>query len=70
MDVRINGTSIFADQTEMIAIAAGTYQDTSATKNAAVAAGDVLTIEIEQIGSGVAGADLTVVLNGRTALQT
>jgi hypothetical protein len=69
VDVRVNGTSIFATQAEMIAIVAGAFGDTSATKNHAVTAGDVITIEVEQIGSGVAGADLTVVLNGRCALQ-
>jgi len=68
-DVRVDGNSIFTNQAEMINIAAAAYQDTSATKNHAVTAGEVVTIEIEQIGSAVAGSDLTVVLNGRAKLQ-
>lgn len=68
VDVRVNGTSVFASQAEMISIASGQKQDTSATKNHAVSAGDALTFEIEQVGSPIAGADLTVVLNGLVAV--
>ena len=69
-DVRVNGSSIFANQTEMINVAAASQQDVSATKSHSVSAGDVITVEVEQIGSSAAGSDLTVVLNGRTAIQT
>jgi len=68
-DVRDNGASIFLNQTEMVNIAAAAYSDTSATKDHALSAGDILTFEVEQIGSGAAGADLMLVLNGRCALQ-
>ncbi len=70
VDVRVNGTSIFNNvQADMVNIAAGAYQGTSATANSAVTAGDIITLEVEQVGSGTAGSDLTIVLNGRTELQ-
>ncbi len=68
VDVRINGASIFANQGEMVSISSGQNQDTSATKNASVSAGSVVTFEIEQVGSSTAGADLTIVLNGLAAV--
>lgn len=69
VDLRINGASIFASQSEMVNIAAGSQQDVSAVKNAAVAAGDVLTLEIEQVGSTTAGSDLTVSLHGLATMD-
>ena len=69
VDVLDDGVSIFASNPEKVVIAAGTQQDTSAEKNHAVAADSVITIEVEQIGSGTAGADLTIVLDGRAAIQ-
>lgn len=69
VDVRVGGTSIFASQAEMMFIADGTNQDTSATKDHAVSAGDVLTFEVEQVGSTTAGSDLTIVLNGLAAID-
>ncbi len=65
VDVRDDGASLFASQGEMINVAASEQQDTSATKDAIVAVGSVITIEVEQVGSSVAGADLTMVLDGR-----
>ncbi|MCH7527161.1 MAG: hypothetical protein IID39_06975 [Planctomycetes bacterium] len=64
VDIRDNGASIFADDSERINMADGTQQDTSATKNHAVDAGDVLTFEVKQIGSTTPGADLTIVIKG------
>lgn len=69
VDIRDSGTSIFATDGDRINIAAGQQEDTTSTVNHAVDAGDVLTFEVLQIGSGVAGADMTIVLNGRTAVQ-
>ena len=54
----------------MVSIVAGGFQDTSATEDHAVTAGDIITFEVEQIGSGVAGADLTMTINGLAALDT
>ncbi len=75
IDVRVGAgagseNSIFNDQSEMINIAATEKEDTSATKDHAVSAGERVSFEIEQVGSGIAGSDLTIVLNGRTSLQT
>ncbi len=69
VDVRDAGTSIFASDADRINIASGTKQDTSATVDHAVDAGDVLTFEVKQVGSTQAGRDLTVVLNGRAGIQ-
>ncbi len=63
VDVRVGGASIFASQAEMINIADGTQQGVSTTKDHDVAAGDVITLEVEQVGSTTAGSDLAVVLN-------
>ncbi|HEB79084.1 MAG TPA: hypothetical protein ENI79_01235 [Rhodospirillales bacterium] len=70
VDTRINGASIHAAQVDMVNIAAGANQDESATEDVAVAKGDVITFEVEQIGSATAGADLTMVLNGLAAADT
>ncbi len=70
VDLRVNGTSIFASQAEMINVADGQQQDQSATKNHAVTAGDVLTFEVEQVGSTTAGADLTITISGLAAMDS
>ena len=70
IDILVDGASIFANQTQMINILSTEVEDTSDTKNHAVTAGQVVTIEIEQVGSTVAGADLTVVLNCSAAAAT
>ncbi len=63
-DVRVDGVSVFAQQADMVVIAAGQTLDTSAKVDALVTAGSVLTFEVEQIGSTTPGADLTIVLSG------
>ncbi|MEE9293512.1 MAG: hypothetical protein V3W34_00905 [Phycisphaerae bacterium] len=68
VDIRVNGTSIFSLQSDMVVIADGTQQDKSTTVDHAVTAGDVITFEIEQVGSTTAGADLTLVVNGLAAV--
>lgn len=70
MDVRVDGVSLFSSQAEMVLIADGTLEDTSATKDVAVAAGSYFDIEVEQVGSTIAGADATVTLNCLTALAS
>ena len=70
VDVRVNGASVFASQAEMINVADGQQQDQSATKNHAVTAGDVLTFEVEQVGSTTAGADLTITISGLAAMDS
>jgi len=61
VDVNKNGTTIFTTQGGRPSIAAGDTQDDSDTPDVtALAEGDKLTIDVDQIGSTIAGADLTV----------
>lgn len=66
VDVNKNGTTIYTDQAKRPTVAAGTN---SATGNdpavTALAAGDYLTVDVDQVGSTVAGADLTVTVRVR-----
>ena len=65
-DVNKNGTSIFTTQANRPTIAAaGNASSTTAPDTTAVAAGDRLTIDVDQIGSGAAGADLYVTVTIR-----
>ena len=61
LDVNKNGTTIFTTQGARPTIADG-QRPSSTTLPAvtAVAAGDTLTIDVDQIGSGTAGSDLYV----------
>ena len=62
-DVHKGGTTIFTTQGNRPTVAAGDQDGSAATPDVtAVAAGDVLTVDIDQIGSGTAGADATVVI--------
>lgn len=55
------GTTIFTTQANRPTIAAGTRIDLTAVPDVtSLAAGDWLTFDVDQIGSTVAGADLTV----------
>jgi len=61
VDVNKNGTTIFTTQGNRPQIADGqTTGDSGAPDLTALAEGDKLTIDIDQIGSTIAGADLTV----------
>ena len=62
VDIRDDGSSIFTSQAEMVNIADAATQDTSAVKNHAVAAGSIITIEVE-VATGTP-ADLTIAING------
>ncbi|HEY4569351.1 MAG TPA: hypothetical protein VIH10_07790 [Kribbella sp.] len=68
VDVNKNGTSIYPDQANRPSIAAGSN---SATGNnlagTTLAAGDYLTVDVDQVGSTTAGADLTVTVRVRRA---
>ena len=68
VDVNRNGTTIYSDQGGRPSIAAGTNSATG--NNPAVttlAAGDYLTVDVDQVGSATAGADLTVTVRVRRA---
>ena len=63
VDVNKNGTTIFTTQSNRPSIAVSTNTATAAAINVtSLAAGDYLTVDIDQIGSTVAGANLTVVV--------
>jgi len=68
VDVNLNGTSIFTTQANRPTIVAGA-NTAAATMGAgtttAVASGQYLTVDVDQIGSTTAGADLTVVIRLR-----
>ena len=66
-DVNKGGTTIFSTQGNRPTVAAGSQDGSAATPDVtAVAAGDVLTVDIDQIGSSTAGADATVVIRYTT----
>jgi hypothetical protein len=64
IDINLNGTSIWATtQANRLTVSAG---DTEATQTSfdttALSDEDVITVDIDQVGSSVSGADLTIVL--------
>lgn len=67
VDVNDDGTTVFTTQGNRPTIAAGTNDDTSgaADGGTAIAKDSVITVDVDQIGSGTAGADLTVHVRGR-----
>ena len=61
VDVNKGGTTIFTTQSGRPEIAASGFTDESGTPDVtSLAAGDYLTVDIDQVGSTVAGADLVV----------
>ncbi|HEX6257920.1 MAG TPA: hypothetical protein VFZ48_00405 [Candidatus Saccharimonadales bacterium] len=70
VDINKNGTTIFTTQANRPTIAAGANSGgPGATPNVtALAAGDYITVDIDQVGSTVAGSDLVVsIIVDRTA---
>ena len=63
-DVNKNGTTIFTTQANRPSIAAGSFATSAAAVPdvTSLVAGDYLTVDIDQIGSTVAGSDLVVVV--------
>jgi len=60
-DVNKNGTTIFTTQGNRPTIAASGFTDaTSAPDVTTLASGDYLTVDVDQIGSTIAGANLTI----------
>lgn len=61
VDINENGTTIFTTQANRPQIAAGSNTgQTTTIDDASWADGNYLTMDVDQIGSGTAGADLTV----------
>lgn len=61
-DVNKNGTTIFTTQANRPTIAAGAIKTTTmpVPDVTALAVGDYLSVDIDQVGSGIAGSDLIV----------
>lgn len=63
IDLNINGTTAFTTQANRPTIAAASMSSSKVTPdNTAIADGDYLTVDVDQIGSTTAGADLCVVV--------
>jgi hypothetical protein len=62
-DINLNGTTIWSTQANRLKITAGsTTGNTTTFDTAVVSAGDQLTIDVDQVGSTIAGQDITVSL--------
>jgi len=62
-DINVNGTTIWSTQGNRIQIAAGSQSGVQTSFNTtSLVQGDLITIDIDQIGSSVAGKDITVIL--------
>jgi hypothetical protein len=63
LDVNKNGSTIWSTQGNRVSVSAASNSATTTTFNTtALADGDYLTIDVDQIGSSVAGSDLTVTI--------
>lgn len=63
IDINKAGTTIWSTQANRLTIAAAATSDTETSFNTTtLAEGDVLTVDIDQVGSSVPGSDLTVQL--------
>lgn len=60
VDVNVNGTSVFTDPADRPTVAAGANRATADAGQAAFAPGAYLTVDVDQVGSTVAGSDLRV----------
>jgi hypothetical protein len=66
VDVNKNGTTIYTTQTARPQIAAAAFTATGNSPAVTTfAAGDYITVDVDQVGSTVAGADLTVTIRLR-----
>ena len=62
-DVNVAGTTVFTTQANRPSIAASGFSDNSAAIEAGTfAAGDVISVDVDQVGSSVAGANLSVLV--------
>lgn len=62
VDVKRNGSSIFATTGDRPTIAAGTHTDLGNPSTVQIVPGDYVTVDITTVGTSFAGADLTVTL--------
>jgi hypothetical protein len=62
-DVNIAGTTVFTTQANRPSIAISGFSDNSAAIEAGTfAAGDVISVDVDQVGSSVAGSNLSVLV--------
>ncbi len=66
VDVHKNTTTIFPTQANRPTIAISGFQDDATLETTAITAGQFLTVDIDQVGSTITGADLTVTINWTT----
>jgi hypothetical protein len=63
VDINLNGSTIWSTQTNRLKLAANATTGSQTSFNTvAVTAGDILTIDVDQIGSTVAGSNVTIQL--------
>jgi hypothetical protein len=63
LDVNLNSTTIFTTQGNRPTITATNFTDTSSTPDVtAITANDYLTLDVDSVGSTIAGADVRVIL--------
>ena len=60
VDVNRNGTTLFTNQANRPTIAQSTYTTTATPTITTLTSGDYLTVDIDQVGSTVAGSNLLV----------
>ena len=61
VDVNKGGTTLFTTQGSRPTIADGGQDDTSSVPDVtSIAQNDILTVDVDQVGSGTAGSDLVV----------
>ena len=63
LDVNLNGTTMYSTQANRPKVTAGSTYGAFATPNTtAIAAGDLITIDVDQVGSTLPGGVVTIVL--------
>jgi hypothetical protein len=70
-DININGTTIWSTQANRVKVVAAATSGTQTTFNTtALADGDILTVDIDVIGSTIAGVSATVLLEIEVTAET
>lgn len=64
VDVNLNGTTIFTTQSARPTITASSFTATGTPAVTAWTNGTYLTVDVDQVGSTIAGSDLTVTVVG------
>lgn len=70
VDVNKNGVTIFTNQANRPTVITGTYYDAGTPDIVDLEAGDYLTYDVDQVGVGVTGADLTVHVRCKQGVKT